>query len=106
MTPDGTPIVGRTPLPNLFLNTEHGTLGWTMACGSARVLADQLSGRAPDIRSDDLSVYRYLRNNGSKLTFLVDATRKCDLMKLLDHSMGVPRGSRKPLGACESMAAT
>lgn len=63
MTPDGTPIVGRTPLSNLFLNTGHGTLGWTMACGSARVLADQLSGRAPDIRSDDLSVHRYLPDN-------------------------------------------
>ena len=60
MTPDGTPIVGATPLRNLYLNTGHGTLGWTMACGSARVLADQLSGRAPDIRTDDLSVFRYL----------------------------------------------
>jgi len=59
MTPDGTPLVGRTALPNLFLNTGHGTLGWTMACGSARVLADVMSGRAPEIRSDDLSVQRY-----------------------------------------------
>jgi D-amino-acid dehydrogenase len=61
MTPDGTPLVGRTPVPNLFLNTGHGTLGWTMACGSARVLADVMSGRAPEIRSDDLSVLRYPR---------------------------------------------
>ena len=60
MTPDGTPIVGATPLRNLYLNTGHGTLGWTMACGSARVLADLMSGRAPDIRADDLSVFRYL----------------------------------------------
>ena len=60
MTPDGTPIVGATPLRNLYLNTGHGTLGWTMACGSARVLADHLSGRAPDIRTDDLSAFRYL----------------------------------------------
>jgi D-amino-acid dehydrogenase len=59
MTPDGTPLVGRTPLPNLYLNTGHGTLGWTMACGSARVLADLMSGRAPEIRADDLSVERY-----------------------------------------------
>lgn len=59
MTPDGTPLVGRTPVPNLFLNTGHGTLGWTMACGSARVLADVMSGRAPEIRADDLSVHRY-----------------------------------------------
>ena len=63
MTPDGTPIVGATPVPNLFLNTGHGTLGWTMACGSARLVADQLSGRAPDIRTDDLSVLRYLSTN-------------------------------------------
>jgi D-amino-acid dehydrogenase len=61
MTPDGTPLVGRTPVPNLYLNTGHGTLGWTMACGSARVLADLMTGRAPDIRSDDLSVQRYAR---------------------------------------------
>jgi len=59
MTPDGTPLVGRTPVPNLYLNTGHGTLGWTMACGSARVLADLMSGRAPEIRADDLSVQRY-----------------------------------------------
>ena len=59
MTPDGTPIVGRTPLPNLFLNTGHGTLGWTMSCGSAQLLADVLSARQPAIRADDLSVARY-----------------------------------------------
>ena len=60
MTPDGTPIVGRTPLKNLFLNTGHGTLGWTMACGSGQLLADILSGRTPAIAADDLSVMRYL----------------------------------------------
>ncbi|MFZ5529412.1 MAG: D-amino acid dehydrogenase [Pseudomonadota bacterium] len=60
MTPDGTPIVGPTPWRNLYLNTGHGTLGWTMACGSARVLADQICGRATDIRTDDLSVQRYI----------------------------------------------
>jgi D-amino-acid dehydrogenase len=58
-TPDGTPIVGATPLPNLFLNTGHGTLGWTMSCGSASVLADLIAGRAPAIRADDLNVFRY-----------------------------------------------
>src|SRR4030095_4180019 len=61
MTPDGTPLVGRTPVPNLYLNTGHGTLGWTLACGSARVLSDLMSGRAPEIRVDDLSVLRYAR---------------------------------------------
>ncbi|WP_421506155.1 D-amino acid dehydrogenase [Erwinia rhapontici] len=60
MTPDGTPIVGRTPLKNLFLNTGHGTLGWTMACGSGQLLADIISGVTPAISADDLSVMRYL----------------------------------------------
>nr|CBX80864.1 D-amino acid dehydrogenase subunit [Erwinia amylovora ATCC BAA-2158] len=60
MTPDGTPVVGRTPLKNLYLNTGHGTLGWTMACGSGQLLADTISGRTPAISADDLSVIRYL----------------------------------------------
>jgi D-amino-acid dehydrogenase len=60
-TPDGTPIVGATPLPNLLLNTGHGTLGWTMSCGSASVIADLVAGRAPAIRVDDLNVFRYAR---------------------------------------------
>nr|WP_113866233.1 D-amino acid dehydrogenase [Brenneria salicis]NMN91588.1 D-amino-acid dehydrogenase [Brenneria salicis ATCC 15712 = DSM 30166]RBP63059.1 D-amino acid dehydrogenase small subunit [Brenneria salicis ATCC 15712 = DSM 30166]RLM30785.1 D-amino acid dehydrogenase small subunit [Brenneria salicis ATCC 15712 = DSM 30166] len=59
MTPDGTPLVGRSPLKNLYLNTGHGTLGWTMACGSGRLLADIISGKTPDIQSDDLSLSRY-----------------------------------------------
>jgi D-amino-acid dehydrogenase len=59
MTPDGTPVVGATRLPNLFLNTGHGTLGWTMACGSGRVLADLMSGRAPAIAHEDLALARY-----------------------------------------------
>ncbi|QCK87765.1 D-amino acid dehydrogenase [Phreatobacter aquaticus] len=49
MTPDGTPLIGATRYRNLHLNTGHGTLGWTMACGSGRLMADLLSGRAPDI---------------------------------------------------------
>ncbi|KKB62439.1 amino acid dehydrogenase [Robbsia andropogonis] len=61
MTPDGTPIVGATPVRNLFLNTGHGTLGWTMSCGSAQLLADLISGKTPEIASDDLSIFRYLR---------------------------------------------
>jgi D-amino-acid dehydrogenase len=60
MTPDGTPIVGRTRVPNLYLNTGHGTLGWTMSCGSGQLLADVMSGKQPAIRADDLSVHRYL----------------------------------------------
>ena len=60
MTPDGTPIVGATPVPNLFLNTGHGTLGWTMSAGSGRLVADLISGRTPDIAADDLGYARYL----------------------------------------------
>jgi len=61
MTPDGTPIVGRTPVSNLFMNTGHGTLGWTMSCGSGQLLADLISGKKPAILADDLSVHRYLK---------------------------------------------
>ena len=59
MTPDGPPIIGATRYPNLHLNTGHGTLGWTMACGSGRVLADMLSGRKPDIDTRELAMSRY-----------------------------------------------
>jgi D-amino-acid dehydrogenase len=59
MTPDGTPLVGPTPLRGLYLNTGHGTLGWTMACGSAQLLADQISGRQPAIRTEGLDMGRY-----------------------------------------------
>jgi D-amino-acid dehydrogenase len=61
MTPDGTPIVGPTPVKGLWLNTGHGTLGWTMACGSGKLLSDLVSGTSPAIRADDLSVARYQR---------------------------------------------
>ena len=60
MTPDSTPIVGRTPHKNLFLNTGHGTLGWTMACGSGQLLADIVTGRQTGISTQGLSVDRYL----------------------------------------------
>ena len=59
MTPDSTPIVGPTPFSNLYLNTGHGTLGWTMACGSGKLVADQVMGRRPDIRTDGLAMDRY-----------------------------------------------
>jgi D-amino-acid dehydrogenase len=64
MTPDGPPVIGATRYSNLHLNTGHGTLGWTMACGSARVLADQLSGRKPDIDASELTVDRYEKRFG------------------------------------------
>jgi D-amino-acid dehydrogenase len=59
MTPDGPPVIGATRYGNLHLNTGHGTLGWTMACGSGRVLADLLSGRKPDIDASELAIGRY-----------------------------------------------
>ncbi len=59
MTPDGTPLVGPTAVPNLLLATGHGTLGWTMAAGTGRVIADLLSGRKPDISLDGLTLDRY-----------------------------------------------
>lgn len=58
MTPDGTPFVGPSPLRNLWLNTGHGTLGWTMACGSGRVIADLIAGRTPDIDVRGLALGR------------------------------------------------
>jgi D-amino-acid dehydrogenase len=59
MTPDGTPIVGPTPIDNLLLATGHGTLGWTMAAGTGRVIADLVSGRKPDIDIAGLTMARY-----------------------------------------------
>ncbi|WP_352505150.1 MULTISPECIES: D-amino acid dehydrogenase [unclassified Mesorhizobium] len=61
MTPDGPPLIGRTDFSNLYLNTGHGTLGWTMACGSAKVLADIISSRVPDIDVGDLGPGRYAK---------------------------------------------
>jgi D-amino-acid dehydrogenase len=64
MTPDGPPVIGPTRYANLHLNTGHGTLGWTMACGSARVLADLLSGRKPEIDTAELALARYEKRFG------------------------------------------
>lgn len=58
-TPDGTPIVGATRYRNLFLNTGHGTLGWTMACGSGRFLADVIGRKRPQISAEGLDISRY-----------------------------------------------
>jgi D-amino-acid dehydrogenase len=59
MTPDGPPVIGPTRYSNLHLNTGHGTLGWTMSCGSGRVLADMLSGKKPEVDVSALTVDRY-----------------------------------------------
>jgi D-amino-acid dehydrogenase len=53
------PLIGATAVGNLFLNTGHGTLGWTMACGSGCVVADLVLGRRPGIELDGLGVDRF-----------------------------------------------
>ncbi len=60
MTPDGTPIIGATPYDNLFTNTGHGTLGWTMACGSGHLLANIMTGeKATIMENSELNLLRY-----------------------------------------------
>jgi len=59
MTPDGPPIIGTTPFSNLYLNTGHGTLGWTMSAGSGQVLADIISGKPPAIEIAGLGLKRF-----------------------------------------------
>lgn len=59
MTPDGTPVLGPTRLKNLFLNTGHGTLGWTMSAGSGKAVADLVLGRKPEIEFEGLTAERY-----------------------------------------------
>lgn len=59
MTPDGTPIIGKTVYDNLYLNSGHGTLGWTMACGSGRVLTDLINKAKPQISTEGLDLSRY-----------------------------------------------
>ncbi len=51
-TPSNIPYIGKTKLPNLFLNTGHGTLGWTHSCGSAQAIADIIAGRSPEVEFD------------------------------------------------------
>jgi D-amino-acid dehydrogenase len=63
MTPDGPPILGLTRCRNLWLDTGHGTLGWTMACGSGQVLADLISGRTPAVDMSGLTIARYGRSD-------------------------------------------
>ena len=75
MTPDGTPIVGATGYPNLYTNTAHGTLSWTMACGSARVLTDLIE------EGDRTSKPQTCRSNAT--------SRPC--CKLRTQSADVPR---------------
>jgi D-amino-acid dehydrogenase len=59
MTADGPPILGATPYPNLFLNTGHGPLGFTLATGSSRAIADLAAGREPELPLESYSVARF-----------------------------------------------
>lgn len=67
MTPDSTPVVGATRFKNLLLNTGHGTLGWTMAAGSGKLVADLTLGHTPDISTSGLSLDRYQQMSGSRM---------------------------------------
>ncbi|APG86566.1 D-amino acid dehydrogenase small subunit (plasmid) [Sinorhizobium americanum CCGM7] len=59
MTPDGTPVIGKTRIRGLYLNTGHGTLAWTMSSGSARIIGNLVSGQTPEIDARDLAIARY-----------------------------------------------
>jgi D-amino-acid dehydrogenase len=59
MLPDGPPLLGATPIRNVYINIGHGSAGWTMAAGSGKVLADIVSDRMPDIDMDGLTLSRY-----------------------------------------------
>lgn len=67
MTPDGTPIVGPTRRSGLWLATGHGTLGWTMAAGTGRLLADWMAGRKPEIDTEGLTIARYDATAGAAI---------------------------------------
>jgi D-amino-acid dehydrogenase len=58
-TPDSVPVIGKTKIDNLYLNTGHGTLGWTMACGSGKVMADLVAGKEPEISLNGLEINRF-----------------------------------------------
>ena len=68
-TPDGTPIIGCTPYSNLYLNTGHGTLGWTMSSGSGKLLADIISGNQPEISIEGIDMNRYSFSNKTRKNY-------------------------------------
>jgi D-amino-acid dehydrogenase len=58
MLPDGPPVLGATGIPGVWINIGHGSSGWALACGSARAVADLMSGRAPEVELEGLGVER------------------------------------------------
>ena len=59
LTPDGMPVIGKTSIKNLYLNTGHGTLGWTMCSGSGKVISDLISGTSPEIDASSFGIERF-----------------------------------------------
>ena len=59
MTPDCAPIIGQTKYKNLFINTGHGSLGWSLACGSAHIIAEMIAGHIPPIEMSGLTIDRF-----------------------------------------------
>jgi D-amino-acid dehydrogenase len=62
MLPDGPPIIGPSGVPGVWLNLGHGSSGWALSCGSARVLADMMGGRDPGIDLEGLGIERLLQH--------------------------------------------
>lgn len=60
MTPDGTPIISKTPMANLYVNAGHGIYGWTMSCGSGQILANLIDNKVIDEEVADYSLTRYI----------------------------------------------
>ena len=58
MLPDGPPVLGASSIDGVWLNLGHGSSGWALACGSARLLADNLAGRPAAIDTDGLGIER------------------------------------------------
>jgi len=90
-TPDGTPVVGATPFDNLFLNTGHGTLGWTMACGSGSYLADLMAGVLPEINTEGLDVSRYRKRSARAIK-----PKNSELPIRMDGYTDQPKSSVRP----------
>ena len=62
MTPDGPPIIGPSGIPGVWLNLGHGSSGWALSCGSARVLADMMGGRDAGVDLEGLGIERLLQH--------------------------------------------
>jgi D-amino-acid dehydrogenase len=60
MLPDGPPVLGASGIAGVWLNLGHGSSGWALACGSARLLADGIAGRTPAIDTEGLGVERLI----------------------------------------------